>query len=63
MRIATQFEGGVHTELQEINGQTGLVIRSNAGIVAVALMHIENNLIQHIYFVRNPDKLGLKCLW
>jgi len=63
MRMASQWEGGARIWLQEINGQTGLVVRSNAGIAAVALTHIDNGLIRHLYFVRNPDKLSLKCLW
>ncbi len=60
IRKVPHFEGGVYVEIKDINGQTGLVIRSNEGIVAVALMHVENNLIRNLYFVRNPDKLRLR---
>jgi hypothetical protein len=49
----------MHVEMRDINGQTGLVIRSGQGIEAVALMHVEKNLIGNVYLVRNPDKLRL----
>lgn len=56
-RKAPHYEGGVHVEMRDINGQTGLVVRSGDGIVTVALMHVERNSIRNLYFVRNPDKL------
>jgi RNA polymerase sigma factor (sigma-70 family) len=52
-------EGGIHVEITDINGQTGLVVRSSEGIETVALMHVERHLIRNLYFVRNPDKLKL----
>ncbi len=54
---APLYEGGMHIELSDINGQTGLVVRSDQGIETVALMHVERNLICNFYFIRNPDKL------
>lgn len=50
-------EGGLHVEMSDINGQTGLVVRSGGDIDTVVLMHIERNSIRNLYFVRNPDKL------
>ncbi|MDN7240981.1 RNA polymerase sigma-70 factor [Planococcus sp. N028] len=44
-------------EILEMNGQNGIVIRSAQGIEAVALVHIEEELIGNIYIIRNPDKL------
>lgn len=64
VRAAPQFEGGAHIELMGINGQQGCVIRSKEkGIVAVSLMHAENDVVQRLYFIRNPDKLQLQRLW
>jgi len=57
IRNAHQYEGGVHVEMRDLNGQTGLIIRSGKGIEVVVLMHVERNAIRHLYFVRNPDKL------
>ncbi|MGF7050570.1 RNA polymerase sigma-70 factor (ECF subfamily) [Paenibacillus sp. DS2015] len=57
IRKASHYEGSMHVEMREINGQTGLVIRSGEGNVTVALMHVESNSIRNFYFVRNPDKL------
>jgi RNA polymerase sigma factor (sigma-70 family) len=51
-------EGDVHIEIRDINGQTGVVIRSGKSIVTVALMHVERNSIRNLYFIRNPDKLS-----
>ncbi|ULO07104.1 RNA polymerase sigma factor SigJ [Paenibacillus sp. 19GGS1-52] len=51
------YEQGIQVELKIINGQTGLTIHSNDGLTTVVLMHVERNLIQNIYFIRNPDKL------
>jgi RNA polymerase sigma-70 factor (TIGR02957 family) len=58
IRKVPYYEGGVHVEMRDINGQTGLVVRSGEGIEVVALMHVERNSIRNLYFVRNPDKLG-----
>ncbi|WP_131973084.1 RNA polymerase sigma-70 factor [Exiguobacterium sp. s166] len=44
-------------EILGINGQNGIVIRSAKRIQAVALVHIEQELIGNIYIIRNPDKL------
>lgn len=54
---APNYEGGTTMELRDINGQTGLVFRSGETIDTVALIHVEENSIRNIYFIRNPDKL------
>jgi RNA polymerase sigma factor (sigma-70 family) len=53
------YEEGMQIEIRDINGQTGLIVRSGGGIEAVALIHVEDNSIRTIYVVRNPDKLRL----
>ncbi|OKP92310.1 MULTISPECIES: RNA polymerase sigma-70 factor [unclassified Paenibacillus] len=57
IRKAPHYEGGVHVEMTDINGQTGLVVRSGEGIEVVVLIHVERNAICNLYFIRNPDKL------
>lgn len=47
----------VQIELTPLNGQTGLIVRTNGVIQTVMFMHVENNAICNLYFVRNPDKL------
>ena len=53
------YEEGMHIEIRDINDQTGLIVRSGEGVEAVVLIHVEDNSIHNIYFVRNPDKLRL----
>jgi RNA polymerase sigma-70 factor (ECF subfamily) len=59
IRKARQDEEGLQVEIAQVNGQTGLVIRSEGGILTIVLLHVERNVIQNLYFVRNPDKLTL----
>ncbi|WCN39739.1 RNA polymerase sigma-70 factor [Aneurinibacillus uraniidurans] len=51
------YEEGIQIELAQLNGQTGLVIRAAGVIQTVVLIHVENDAIASLYFVRNPDKL------
>lgn len=60
MSVPDEF---VQTVTRHINGQTGGAVRSGETVIAVMLCHVENGLIQHLYFVRNPDKLNLPVLW
>ncbi|GGF79461.1 RNA polymerase sigma factor SigJ [Paenibacillus albidus] len=46
-------------DILNINGQKGLVVRSDAGIEVVALVQTEGDTLRNIYLVRNPDKLRL----
>ncbi|PEL12115.1 RNA polymerase sigma factor SigJ [Bacillus sp. AFS017336] len=57
IRKASLVDGVPHIEISQINGQPALILRSNEGIHTVGMLHIENNLIQNVYIIRNPDKL------
>ncbi|MFB7139352.1 RNA polymerase sigma-70 factor [Gottfriedia sp. NPDC056225] len=57
IRKASMVDGVPHIEISQINGQPALILRSNEGIHTVGMLHIENNLIQNVYIIRNPDKL------
>lgn len=57
VRKASHEEESIQFDIREINGQTGVVIRTNVGIETVVLVHVERNSIRNLYFVRNPDKL------
>ncbi|MDQ8738091.1 RNA polymerase sigma factor SigJ [Paenibacillus sp. LHD-38] len=57
VRQASMKEGIPVIEIGQINGQPGLILRSSEGIHTVAMLHIEENKIQNLYVVRNPDKL------
>ncbi|BBH20333.1 RNA polymerase sigma factor SigJ [Paenibacillus baekrokdamisoli] len=50
-------EEDVQIELKPLNGQTGLIVRMNGVTQTVVLLHVEDNAISNLYFVRNPDKL------
>ncbi|WP_338130541.1 hypothetical protein [Cohnella ginsengisoli] len=52
------FDGKVLMELGHMNGQLGIVIRSETGgIQTIGLLRVEENLIRELYLIRNPDKL------
>jgi len=51
--------GSVQAELTMLNGQTGLILRSDEGIEGVTLFHVAQEGALHLYIVRNPDKLKL----
>ncbi|QKE74110.1 RNA polymerase sigma-70 factor [Arthrobacter citreus] len=57
IRKASMVDGVPHIEISQINGQPAFILRSNEGIHTVGMLHIENNLIQNVYIIRNPDKL------
>ena len=40
-----------------VNGQTGVVIRSDEGVETVALAHVRDGRLKCLYLLRNPDKL------
>ncbi|QUL57955.1 RNA polymerase sigma factor SigJ [Paenibacillus tritici] len=56
-RGAATMNGEVTIEVSRINGQPGLLLRSEEGIHTVGLLHLRDHLIQKLYIVRNPDKL------
>lgn len=41
----------------EVNGQSALIARSEAGVDTVAMFQIDGGLITQVYVVRNPEKL------
>ncbi|THF78817.1 RNA polymerase sigma factor SigJ [Cohnella fermenti] len=45
-------------ELAAVNGQIGVLVRSDDGLDTVVLPHAENGLAKRFYFIRNPDKLA-----
>jgi len=57
-RKASYIAGDFQAEMAEINGQTGIVVRSGEVIDTVVLIHVERNAIRNLYLVRNPDKLA-----
>ncbi|MDF2679692.1 MAG: polymerase subunit sigma-24 [Brevibacillus sp.] len=44
-------------ELATVNGQTALVLQLGGKLDTVAFVEIEQDVIRHLYLVRNPDKL------
>jgi RNA polymerase sigma factor (sigma-70 family) len=48
---------GAAVEIDRINGQPGIILRSSEGIHTVVMLHVEGDLIRNLYVVRNPDKL------
>ncbi|AIQ38836.1 RNA polymerase sigma factor SigJ [Paenibacillus sp. FSL R5-0912] len=56
-RRAATIHGEVTIETGRINGQPGLILRSDEGVHTIGLLHIRDNLIRNLYIVRNPDKL------
>ncbi|WP_308639402.1 RNA polymerase sigma factor SigJ [Paenibacillus silvisoli] len=57
LRQAATVNGEVRIEIEVLNGQPCLVLRSNEGIHTVGMLHVEHDRIRNLYFVRNPDKL------
>ncbi|WP_274651032.1 RNA polymerase sigma factor SigJ [Paenibacillus humicola] len=56
-RLAGNYPGGTDIDFSEINGQTGIVVRSAGEVIAVALPQIAAGELTRLYVVRNPDKL------
>ncbi|WP_054955759.1 RNA polymerase sigma-70 factor [Paenibacillus dakarensis] len=57
VRMSHNSESGMLVEMREINGETGVLIRSGDRIETAVLIQLEGSLIRQLYFVRNPDKL------
>src|SRR5690625_7355076 len=51
IRKTPTYAGGVNIELSNINGQVGLVIRSNEKIIGAVLIDIRSNVVHNLYFV------------
>ncbi|MBP2000859.1 RNA polymerase sigma-70 factor (ECF subfamily) [Paenibacillus shirakamiensis] len=58
VRKSAHEEEGIQVAIRELNGQTGVVIQTTQGVETVVLMHVEGDLLRHLYFVRNPEKLN-----
>ena len=52
------FAAGRVLELGEVNGETGLLLRTNGDITAVLSIVTDGERIHAVYAVVNPDKLG-----
>ncbi|RJX38948.1 sigma-70 family RNA polymerase sigma factor [Paenibacillus pinisoli] len=57
IRNMSAGEGRTELVMERINGQTGLVVVSDNIVETVVLLNMQEDCIQNIYFVRNPDKL------
>lgn len=60
VKKAPDYEGDMEIELTDINGQTGVLVRTERKITTAVLLHVEAGTIQQVYFVRNPDKLTFR---
>jgi RNA polymerase sigma factor (sigma-70 family) len=52
---------GVDARIERItiNGEEGIIVRTNKEIILVAMFNVQVNLIKDIYFIRNPDKIEM----
>ena len=53
------YKGRASMHLAEVNGETGLVIRTDGRITAVVSIATDGERIVHVYAVLNPDKLDV----
>jgi RNA polymerase sigma-70 factor (ECF subfamily) len=53
------YRGRAAMHLAEVNGETGLVVRTNGQITSIVSMTVEGDRIHDVYAVLNPDKLGV----
>lgn len=59
MRKTSTYSSDVNIELSNINGQIGLVIHSDKGIIGVVLIHIKSSMAHNLFLIWNQDKLKL----
>lgn len=50
-------DGDIQIEHVSLNGQSGIVFRSQEGVEGAMLLHVEGDRIRDLFIVRNPDKL------
>jgi RNA polymerase sigma-70 factor (ECF subfamily) len=55
--ISRKFDANTTMEFVTINGQPGLLFRTDGQVNSTFCFHQKNGLIHSIYIVRNPDKL------
>lgn len=47
----------ISVQIQELNGQPGVIVSRSCGPDSVVILDVANDRIQTVYIVRNPDKL------
>lgn len=58
IRKNATFNGEVVIDMARINGEPGMILRSEDGTVhTAALFRVEGGLLRDVYMLRNPDKL------
>jgi RNA polymerase sigma-70 factor (ECF subfamily) len=57
LRRIAMVDGEVRFEMGMMNGQPSLIVRSAEGIHTIGMLHVEDNRIRKLFFIRNPDKL------
>ncbi|WP_342665484.1 RNA polymerase sigma factor SigJ [Paucisalibacillus globulus] len=52
---------GVDARMERImiNREEGIIVRTDKDIILVAMFNVQMNLVNNIYFIRNPDKLEM----
>ncbi len=58
VRKAAKEEGSFQVEFQSLNGQTAFVFRRGEQVEMVVFLHFEQEVVQRLYFIRNPEKLN-----
>jgi RNA polymerase sigma-70 factor, ECF subfamily len=53
------YRGHATMHLAEVNGETGLVVRTDGQITAIVSIAVDGEQISGVYAVLNPDKLGV----
>jgi RNA polymerase sigma-70 factor, ECF subfamily len=53
------YQGRVSMHLAEVNGETGLVLRTDGRVTSVVSIATDGERIVHVYAVLNPDKLDV----
>lgn len=58
IRKSATINGEVVIHMERINGEPGMILRSEDGVVhTAALFRVEDGIIRDLYILRNPDKL------
>lgn len=56
-RSIPKQSGETKLTIEPINGQAGIVVRTDGVIETIVLWNRKNDPVSHFYFIRNPDKL------
>ncbi|MFD1954939.1 sigma factor-like helix-turn-helix DNA-binding protein [Paenibacillus thailandensis] len=57
-QIKRYDQGSIRFEVAPLNGETGIILRSEKEIVAALLIQLRRGKLAAMYAVRNPDKLA-----